>query len=999
MRIRILVASVVLLATPVGEAASCSSVLPGLLRIYAGAGGLGVPATFYTGAAGHATVAAFDADGDGAADIVFREAVSGREWIFRNDGAGGFRAPEMLEGNAPPVVLARGDFLGDGTETEVVFDPRSATATMQPRSTESGASSPLGPGVVLVADFNRDGDADFAVAEGSGARLTVCLADGQGGIRTSFEIPLESPPRALTSGDFDGDGDTDLAVLQPKRGRISILLGDGQGGFAVTEHLHGAFGLSLVAAELNGDGRTDLAAAGESAGETLLFWGDGAGRFSASSTLRVRFRPAPKGPQRLLASADGYVGPSVVGLTLNPATIAGGSGGTSTGTVTLSEPAPPGGTPITLASSNPELAASVLKIIVPEGAATATFTVATNPRYRRYSGLAFAATITAANPLNGTSRSATLNVTAQPRPTEAVFSLDSDFKGLLCAGVQFIDGEFRGDAGILFDCPLPSQGPCRFKQECTLGCLRRPVRGANWNDVCATTPPFPLSFTPRVIVGGNRATGAVNLTAPAVSGSTATVVTNSLATKASINVPTAIPVGATSLPFELVTAQVENVTFAHQDAHVRTIEAGSSVFTTRQARTWAAVVPPSGGDVAPSVALQSLTVSSPITGGLFTTGTVTLNQLAPAPSLATVTVSVSSSHPDVAAILQPSLTFTQGSDTASFGIQTAAVAADTAVTITVTLPAGPLSTGGTLTATLIVKGAPQAGAVRSLFVNPPSVLGGNAATGTVVLDGLAPAGGAVVSLESANPAVVSLPAAVTVAAGTDRASFSITTSPVATQTNVTLIARFNNSFTATTVAVLPPLTVASLAFNPSTVVGGNASTGTVTLSGAAGASGAVVSLSSSNPGVVSVPGTVTVTAGAASASFTATTASVAATTSVTVTASLNGQAASATLTVTPPSSGPLAAPTLLSPANDARFSAGQAIAFDWTDVTGAAFYTIQIDDSDTFTAPLTVSQTVAQSATTISGLPAQRLWWRVRANDASGNPGAWSAVRRFELKN
>jgi hypothetical protein len=26
------------------------------------------------------------------------------------------------------------------------------------------------------------------------------------------------------------------------------------------------------------------------------------------------------------------------------------------------------------------------------------------------------------------------------------------------------------------------------------------------------------------------------------------------------------------------------------------------------------------------------------------------------------------------------------------------------------------------------------------------------------------------------------------------------------------------------------------------------------------------------------------------------------------------------------------------------------------------------------------------------------MWWRVRANDASGNPGAWSAVRRFEVK-
>jgi hypothetical protein len=27
------------------------------------------------------------------------------------------------------------------------------------------------------------------------------------------------------------------------------------------------------------------------------------------------------------------------------------------------------------------------------------------------------------------------------------------------------------------------------------------------------------------------------------------------------------------------------------------------------------------------------------------------------------------------------------------------------------------------------------------------------------------------------------------------------------------------------------------------------------------------------------------------------------------------------------------------------------------------------------------------------------MWWRVRANNASGTPGAWSSVRRFEVKN
>jgi hypothetical protein len=101
----------------------------------------------------------------------------------------------------------------------------------------------------------------------------------------------------------------------------------------------------------------------------------------------------------------------------------------------------------------------------------------------------------------------------------------------------------------------------------------------------------------------------------------------------------------------------------------------------------------------------------------------------------------------------------------------------------------------------------------------------------------------------------------------------------------------------------------------------------------------------------------------------------------------------------PPPPASLAAPSLVSPAHDARFPPGQTITFDWTDVTGASTYTIQIDDSDSFAAPFMLNQTVGASQLTTSTLPTTRMWWRVRANDASGAPGAWSAVRRFELKN
>ena len=92
--------------------------------------------------------------------------------------------------------------------------------------------------------------------------------------------------------------------------------------------------------------------------------------------------------------------------------------------------------------------------------------------------------------------------------------------------------------------------------------------------------------------------------------------------------------------------------------------------------------------------------------------------------------------------------------------------------------------------------------------------------------------------------------------------------------------------------------------------------------------------------------------------------------------------------------GSLPAPSLQSPADDARFNRGQSITFNWTDVAGASGYTIQIDDSQSFSAPLTLEQAVTASQFTTSTLPARRMWWRVRADN-----GAWSASRRFEVRN
>jgi hypothetical protein len=207
---------------------------------------------------------------------------------------------------------------------------------------------------------------------------------------------------------------------------------------------------------------------------------------------------------------------------------------------------------------------------------------------------------------------------------------------------------------------------------------------------------------------------------------------------------------------------------------------------------------------------------------------------------------------------------------------------------------------------------------------------------------------------------------------------------------------FSSTFRFTPASGTTTPTLSTVALSPTSVVGGATSTGTVTLTAPAPTGGAVVTLSSSNA-AATVPASATIAAGATSATFAVTTSAVTTSTSAIVTATYSGASQTATLTVNPAASGALPAPSQVSPAVDARFNSGQTIVFDWSDVAGAASYTIQIDDQDTFSSP-TVNQTVAASTYSTSTLPVTRMWWRVRAVDASGAPGAWSSGRRFEVR-
>lgn len=195
--------------------------------------------------------------------------------------------------------------------------------------------------------------------------------------------------------------------------------------------------------------------------------------------------------------------------------------------------------------------------------------------------------------------------------------------------------------------------------------------------------------------------------------------------------------------------------------------------------------------------------------------------------------------------------------------------------------------------------------LSSLSLSPASVTGGaQSSTGTITLSGAAPAGGAVVSLSSSNTAVARTPSSVTVAAGATTATFTVSTSTVSASVAITISATYAGTTKTASLTVNPaappPVTLLSLTLNPTAVTGGvQSSAGTVRLTGPAPSGGALVFLSSSNTTVARPPSSVTVAAGATSATFTVTTSAVTASTSVTISATFGSTTKTATLTVNP----------------------------------------------------------------------------------------------------
>jgi hypothetical protein len=236
------------------------------------------------------TIVAADLNNDGRLDVAFGHqiacftapcTVARTITVMLGNGDGSFQPPRDIDIGTETAKLAVGDFNRDGikdlaaasSRARVVILLGAGDGTFRPPVTLTLIpDNNLGMDAtdVDVADFNRDGFEDLAVAVAlNGSRTAILTGNGDGTFRMPPLLITEPDllvPQYQAVGDFNGDSflDLALALANGSNGLIEILNGNGDGSFQPPIRYfappdRSSLGtVSILAAQLTSDTRPDL---------------------------------------------------------------------------------------------------------------------------------------------------------------------------------------------------------------------------------------------------------------------------------------------------------------------------------------------------------------------------------------------------------------------------------------------------------------------------------------------------------------------------------------------------------------------------------------------------------------------------------------------------------------------------------------------------------------------------------------------------------------------
>ena len=552
-------------------------------------------------------------------------------------------------------------------------------------------------------------------------------------------------------------------------------------------------------------------------------------------------------------------GVTVNSIGCNPLSLAPGA--TSTCSVTLSGPAGSGGATVALGTTG-SIGTGAASLAIAAGSNGGTFTATAGQFSSNQS-----ATITAS--LNGASSTATfsltiattlssLQCTASTLSSNASTTCTVTLSKAAPAGGAVV--AISGAIANLLTLPASVTVPANATSAtftASAGSVPSGQTAAITASLNGSLQQFSLSFTASVLISSVQCadhtlvsnattTCTVTLSGSAPAGGEVVTLSETIANFLMLPASVNVPANATRATFTASTGSILSTQIAG-------IIAAVSIGGARQiAATWIELITGASGPT-PISSLQC--TASTLASNGSTTCTITLIAAAPAGG-AVVTISGGIAK---VLTLPASVSVPANATSVTFMASTGSIPSTQTATITASLNGFSQLFSLSLTAPVLI----------SSVHCTASILASNASTTcTVTLNGAAPPGGAVVTISGGIANVLTLPASVTVPANSTSATFTARTGSIASGQAATITASLNGFSQAFSFSLKAPVLISSVQCADSTLASNASTICTVTLAGAAPASGEVVTLSGTIANVLMLPASVTVPANATSTTFT-----------------------------------------------------------------------------------------------------------------------------------